>query len=83
MNPIAKSALSCALLLALSACGNKGPLVLPEKPAPVEELPASNAPTSEDPTPPAEGAIPPTPEEQAADAQAAEAVHSQTPDGND
>jgi predicted small lipoprotein YifL len=25
------------LLLALSACGNKGPLVMPQKPVPIEE----------------------------------------------
>jgi predicted small lipoprotein YifL len=83
MNLIAKSALCCALLLALSACGNKGPLVLPEKPATVEDTPASNAPSSEDPTPPAEGVTPPTQEEQAADEQAADAVQSGTPDGDD
>lgn len=32
-----------ALLLALTACGNKGPLTLPQKPVPVE-LPAEPAP---------------------------------------
>lgn len=54
MNLIAKSALSCALLLALSACGNKGPLVLPEKPAPV--IPAPAAEPDADPAKPASDA---------------------------
>ncbi len=35
MKTVSRWALSCATLLALSACGNKGPLVLPERPAPV------------------------------------------------
>ncbi len=30
-------AAACALLV-LTACGNKGPLVMPQKPVPVEEL---------------------------------------------
>ncbi|WP_164272012.1 lipoprotein [Stenotrophomonas sp. B1-1] len=43
--------LAAASLLFLSACGNKGPLVLPQKPVPVEEVvePAADA----DATPPA------------------------------
>jgi predicted small lipoprotein YifL len=52
----------CATLLALSACGNKGPLVLPEKPAPVT-TPAPPADPAVDPTQPAavgeQGATPP------------------------
>ncbi|MET0290591.1 MAG: lipoprotein [Pseudoxanthomonas sp.] len=83
MNPIVKSALLCALLAGLAACGNKGPLVLPEKPAAVEETPVSNAPSSDDPTPPAEGVTPPTQEEQSADEKATEAVQSGNPDGDD
>ena len=42
--------LAASALLVLSACGNKGPLVLPQKPVPVEEQlvePAADA------TPPA------------------------------
>ena len=37
---------ACAVLLVLSACGNKGPLVMPQKPVPIEEQvvePASDA----------------------------------------
>lgn len=30
--------LAASALLVLSACGNKGPLVLPQKPVPVEEV---------------------------------------------
>ncbi len=36
MKTVSRFALSSAVLLALSACGNKGPLVLPEKPVPVQ-----------------------------------------------
>ncbi|MCF7751422.1 lipoprotein [Bacillus subtilis subsp. subtilis] len=37
--------LAAASLLLLAACGNKGPLVLPQKPVPVEEVaePAADA----------------------------------------
>ena len=37
--------LAASALLVLSACGNKGPLVLPQKPVPVEEVaePAADA----------------------------------------
>ncbi|HAI45385.1 hypothetical protein D3C87_399170 [compost metagenome] len=37
--------LAAASLLLLAACGNKGPLVLPQKPVPVEEVaePATDA----------------------------------------
>ncbi|WP_312237165.1 lipoprotein [Stenotrophomonas sp.] len=39
--------LAAASLLLLAACGNKGPLVLPQKPVPVEEVaePATDATT--------------------------------------
>ena len=57
----------CALLV-LTACGNKGPLVMPQKPVPVEqEMPAP--PPAE--TPPATGpgpAVDPALQDQADDA---------------
>lgn len=37
MKTVSRLALSSAALLALSACGNKGPLVLPERPTPVQQ----------------------------------------------
>ena len=40
---MSRLALIAASLLVLAACGNKGPLVLPQKPAPVE---------AQDPSPP-------------------------------
>lgn len=44
------AALPIALLLA--ACGNKGPLVMPQKPVPVEEpTPAAPADPAADPVP--------------------------------
>lgn len=49
--------LAASSLLFLSACGNKGPLVMPQKPVPVEEIaepvadPATGTPT--DAAPPA------------------------------
>ncbi|SEK48423.1 hypothetical protein SAMN05428989_0200 [Pseudoxanthomonas sp. GM95] len=62
MKTVSRLALSCAALLALSACGNKGPLVLPEKPAPVA-APAPATPATTDPSQPAavgeQGATPP------------------------
>ncbi|WXF84026.1 lipoprotein [Xanthomonas translucens pv. undulosa] len=36
-----RTALFGAALLALSGCGNKGPLVMPQKPVPVEAAPAA------------------------------------------
>ncbi|MGE4459835.1 lipoprotein [Stenotrophomonas acidaminiphila] len=42
-------AAACALLV-LTACGNKGPLVMPQKPVPVEEQEVKPAPQ-----PPADG----------------------------
>lgn len=43
-------ALAASALLVLSACGNKGPLVMPQKPVPVEEV---AEPAADDQTPPA------------------------------
>ncbi|UWX03930.1 lipoprotein [Pseudoxanthomonas sp. NC8] len=53
-----------AIALLLAACGNKGPLVMPQKPVPVEEpaptdtpvepAPAT-APATVEPAPPADG----------------------------
>ncbi|MCW6027960.1 lipoprotein [Stenotrophomonas sp. SRS1] len=43
--------LAASALLVLSACGNKGPLVLPQKPVPVEEQLVE--PAADDATPPA------------------------------
>ncbi|MFT4248737.1 MAG: lipoprotein [Pseudomonas sp.] len=40
---IFRIALVGATFLALAACGNKGPLVMPQKPVPVEAHPASEA----------------------------------------
>ncbi|MCW0423131.1 LPS translocon maturation chaperone LptM [Xanthomonas sacchari] len=45
--------LSAAALLALAGCGNKGPLVMPQKPVPVEAAPATPATPAPDATPPA------------------------------
>ena len=47
---------ACALL-ALTACGNKGPLVMPQKPVPVEEqeVVREDAPAADD-----AAAVPPT-----------------------
>jgi len=39
-----------ALLLALTACGNKGPLVRPSSPVPEDTTPAPASPPSTDPT---------------------------------
>ncbi len=43
--------LAAASLLLLAACGNKGPLVLPQKPVPVEEV---AEPATDETTPPAD-----------------------------
>ncbi|MEN5204737.1 lipoprotein [Stenotrophomonas sp. TWI700] len=43
--------LAASALLVLSACGNKGPLVMPQKPVPVEEQLVE--PAADDATPPA------------------------------
>lgn len=58
---LVSAALAIALPLALSACGNKGPLVLPDQ-APAETtVPAEPVPTPPAPaqTPPAEPPAPP------------------------
>ncbi len=48
--------LAAAVLFALTGCGNKGPLVMPQKPVPVEVAPASTPeatpPASSDPATP-------------------------------
>ena len=66
MKPITRLLLATALCAALAACGNKGPLVLPD--APPSDLPAPASPPSTDPTqvpptqvPPTSEPIPPAP----------------------
>lgn len=63
------SAVAATLLLA--ACGNKGPLVLPQKPVPVEELapadPAAPAPAPAGTLPAAPPANDPVKDDPAAD----------------
>ena len=49
MSKLARLAFSIFLAAVLSACGAKGPLFLPEKPAPVEDVPA-DAPAEATPT---------------------------------
>ncbi|MBV8222992.1 MAG: lipoprotein [Candidatus Eremiobacteraeota bacterium] len=46
---------AAALLLALGGCGQKGPLYLPDKSAPVVTSPASPAPAAPQPSPPPRG----------------------------
>jgi predicted small lipoprotein YifL len=41
--PISRIALVGATFLALAACGNKGPLVMPQKPVPIEAQPVTPA----------------------------------------
>ncbi|WP_267115070.1 LPS translocon maturation chaperone LptM [Xanthomonas sacchari] len=48
--------LSAAALLALAGCGNKGPLVMPQKLVPVEAAPATPAPDATPPAAPPPGA---------------------------
>ncbi|MCD7098336.1 lipoprotein [Stenotrophomonas sp. MMGLT7] len=43
LSPKIRIALAGAALLALAACGNKGPLVMPQKPVPVDTAPATPA----------------------------------------
>lgn len=54
--------LAAASLLFLAACGNKGPLVLPQKPVEVQEqaVPAEQAPPATQPT--SDGNPAPTPD---------------------
>ncbi|WP_372017874.1 LPS translocon maturation chaperone LptM [Pseudoxanthomonas sp. 10H] len=55
-------------VLLLAACGNKGPLVMPQKPVPVEE-PAPAAPADPaEPAEPADTGTPPEPATAPADA---------------
>ncbi|SDQ62800.1 hypothetical protein [Pseudoxanthomonas sp. CF125] len=49
MNSSHRLALAAPLLLLLAACGAKGPLILPEKAAPIE-APAETAPEASVPT---------------------------------
>jgi len=44
-------ALAAAGLLLLAACGNKGPLVMPQKPVPVEAQPVPQPPSGQTPPP--------------------------------
>lgn len=63
MKNFVRLALISAVAAAAAGCGNKGPLVLPEKPAPVETAPAAPAePVPSEPTPPADATTPATPE---------------------
>lgn len=47
-------ALVGATFLAIAACGNKGPLVMPQKPVPVEAQPAATPPVQDVPAPQAD-----------------------------
>ena len=58
MNRNARLFLAAALMAALSACGAKGPLFMPEKP--VEEAPVTPAEPAE-PAPPATDSVPAEP----------------------
>lgn len=44
-------AVAAAGLFLLAACGNKGPLVMPQKPVPVEAQPVPQPPSGETPPP--------------------------------
>lgn len=44
-------AVAASGLLILAACGNKGPLVMPQKPVPVEAQPVPQPPSGETPPP--------------------------------
>lgn len=59
---------AAAALLVLSACGNKGPLVMPQKPVPMEEpTPAAPALPADPSAPPADTLPEPPPATDAAD----------------
>ena len=63
MKNFVRLALISAIAAAATGCGNKGPLVLPEKPAPVETAPAAPAePVPPESTPPADATAPASPE---------------------
>jgi len=49
--PFVRLALIGATFSLLAACGNKGPLVMPQKPVPVEAQPASQPPDASTPAP--------------------------------
>lgn len=51
-------ALVAATFLALAACGNKGPLVMPQKPVPVETRPATPPAQTEPASPAAQSSDP-------------------------
>lgn len=61
MKNLSRWALWSAALLALSACGNKGPLVLPERPAPVTTPAPADEPAADSAQPAAAGAPGATP----------------------
>ena len=70
MNNSLRIALISSLLLTLAGCGAKGPLILPEKAAPIDapaDEPTDNTPQIEAPA---------TPVEQKADEQAEDAVET-------
>jgi predicted small lipoprotein YifL len=72
MNNSLRIALIASLLFTLAACGAKGPLILPEKAAPIDapaDEPTDNTPQIEAPA---------TPVEQKADEQAEDAVETPT-----
>ncbi|MCC4635480.1 MULTISPECIES: lipoprotein [Xanthomonas] len=49
--PSVRLALVGATFVLLAACGNKGPLVMPQKPVPVEAQPVSQPPDEPTPAP--------------------------------
>lgn len=60
MSKFIRFALAAAALALLSACGAKGPLFLPEKPAPdQQQVPEELTPTDPVEVPPADAAAPP------------------------
>ncbi|RDZ27376.1 LPS translocon maturation chaperone LptM [Lysobacter silvisoli] len=79
-----------ALVLGLSACGNKGPLVLPTKPVPVTapaqpagEVPVQMAPEATPPSLPEKPATPPAEPAPATDAPATDVPATDTPPSDD
>ena len=49
--PLRNAAVAVALLLVLAACGNKGPLVMPQKPVPVQAQPVPQPDSGQTPAP--------------------------------
>ena len=74
MNKSIRAALAISVVIALAGCGAKGPLILPEKAAPIE-APAETAPE----TPASTDGTTTTP----ADQQAEEAVDDPVPPAKD